>query len=129
RCDQGHGGQARSTGLPHAALRDAIRGPRSRVLRGSAPQTTDQVSEVESRQARVPNHRSCGSLKARSFWREAMTLRYPGGTETLKNPWQRHRQQWVEDREGSVWISRERHSALPPVLLRWKVVERRLGLR
>jgi transposase len=30
--DQGHGGPASPLGLPHAALRDAIRGPRSDVL-------------------------------------------------------------------------------------------------
>jgi hypothetical protein len=32
--DQGHGGQAGSLGLPHVALRDEIRGPRSSLLRG-----------------------------------------------------------------------------------------------
>src|ERR1700680_3088131 len=32
RCDEGDGGQARALGVSHAALRDAIRGPRSEVL-------------------------------------------------------------------------------------------------
>src|SRR5262245_9017450 len=65
--DQGYGGQVGPLGLPHAALRDAIRGPRSRVLRGPAPPATDQVPQVESRQAWVPSHRSSGSLKAVEF--------------------------------------------------------------
>ena len=65
RRDQGHGRQAGPFGLPHAALRDEIRGPRSGVLRGPTPPTTDQTPQVESRQAGIPNHPSSGSLKNR----------------------------------------------------------------
>src|SRR6266566_1583641 len=43
-CDQGHGGQTGSIGVPHAAPRDEIRGPRSEVLRDPTPQPTDQTA-------------------------------------------------------------------------------------
>jgi len=54
-------------GVPHAALRDALRGPRSGVLPGPTPTVTDQVSQLESHQLRIPNHPSSGSLKRREF--------------------------------------------------------------
>src|SRR5438270_13510987 len=65
--DQGHGGQAGPFDLPHAALRDEIRGPRSGLLRASTPAFTDQAAQMESRQAGIPNRRSPGRL-SRSFW-------------------------------------------------------------
>src|SRR5437016_11028376 len=66
--DQGHGGQAGPFDLPHAALRDEIRGPRSGLLRASTPAFTDQAAQMESRQAGIPNRRSPGRLSSRSFW-------------------------------------------------------------
>src|SRR5262249_48151402 len=65
--DQGHGRQAGPLGLPHTALRDEIRGSRSRVLRGSTPADPDYASQMEGRQAGIQSHRSSGSL-ATSFW-------------------------------------------------------------
>src|SRR5205085_1755345 len=67
--DQGHGGQAGPFDLPHAALRNEIRGPRSGLLRASTPAFTDQAAQMESRQAGIPNRRSPGRL-SRSFWGE-----------------------------------------------------------
>ena len=57
---QGHGCRARPSGLPHAALRDEIPGPGSRVLRSPVPQTAGELPEATSRPARIANHRSCG---------------------------------------------------------------------
>src|ERR1700730_15069469 len=51
RGNQGHGGQAGSIGLPHAALRHEVCRPRSGILRGPTPQPTDQISQMESCQA------------------------------------------------------------------------------
>src|SRR5439155_12251210 len=62
--NQGHGSQAGPTCLPHAALRNAIRGPWGGVLRSSTSQATNQLSQMESRQAGIQNHRSVGSVKA-----------------------------------------------------------------
>src|SRR5206468_9001157 len=45
--DQGHGRQAGPLGLPHAALRDEIRGPRSSLLRAS--RSEEHTSELQSR--------------------------------------------------------------------------------
>jgi len=68
--DQGHGSQARPLGVPHAALRDELRGPRSSLLRTSTPRLTDQASQGQSRKARIPNHPNTGGgLKSGSFWR------------------------------------------------------------
>jgi len=64
RSHQAHGRQARTFGLPHAPLRNEIRGPRSGVLRGATSPTTDQTPQVESRQAGTPDDPSSGSLKA-----------------------------------------------------------------
>src|SRR2546429_4375401 len=50
--DQGHGRQAGPLGLPHAALRDEIRGPRSSLLRASTPRVTDQAPQGQSRKDR-----------------------------------------------------------------------------
>src|SRR5262249_17213491 len=66
--DQGHGRQARPFGLPHAPLRDEIRGPRSAVLPSSTPPTTNQAPQVESQQAWIPRCRSSCCLTHRSFW-------------------------------------------------------------
>ena len=63
--DQGHGGQAGQIGLPHAALRDEIRRPRSGLLRASTPAITGQAAQVEGRQAGIPNRPSHGRLKRR----------------------------------------------------------------
>ena len=49
-------GFAVGLGLPHAALRNEIHGPRSGGLRGPTPATTDQTSQVESHQAWIPGH-------------------------------------------------------------------------
>src|SRR5437879_1192493 len=69
--DQGHGRQAGPLGLPHAALRDEIRGPRSSLLRASTPRVTDQAPQGQSRKARIPSHPNTGGgLTRRSFWRE-----------------------------------------------------------
>ena len=61
-CDQGHGRQAGALGLPHAALRDEIRGPRSRTLRGATPQATNQAAQVQSRQAGISPRRGPGGV-------------------------------------------------------------------
>src|SRR5204862_5528749 len=58
--DQGHGRQAGPLGLPHAALRDEIRGPRSSLLRASTPRVTDQAPQGQSRKARIPSHPNTG---------------------------------------------------------------------
>src|SRR6266480_3612416 len=69
--DQGHGRQAGPLGLPHAALRDEIRGPRSSLLRASTPRVTDQAPQGQSRKARIPSHPNTGGgLTRRSFWRD-----------------------------------------------------------
>jgi hypothetical protein len=65
--DQGHGGQAGPLGLPHVALRDEIRGPRSGVLRSATPTVTDQAAQVESSQAGIPNRPNPGCLKSTSL--------------------------------------------------------------
>jgi Transposase IS116/IS110/IS902 family len=67
RRDQGHGCQAGSLALPHAALRNEIRRPRSSVLRSSTPTVTDQAAQVESPQAGIPNRPSPGCLNSTSF--------------------------------------------------------------
>src|SRR6266700_7067569 len=70
--DQGHGRQAGPLGLPHAALRDEIRGPKSSLLRASTPRVTDQAPQGQSRKARIPSHpETGGGLTRRSFWRAA----------------------------------------------------------
>src|SRR5437879_9108550 len=69
--DQGHGRQAGPLGLPHAALRHEIRGPRSSRLRASTPRVTDQAPQGQSPKARIPSHPNTGGgLTSRSFWRE-----------------------------------------------------------
>src|SRR5205823_8460253 len=79
---QGHGGQAGPFDLPHAALRNEIRGPRSGLLRASTPAFTDQAAQMESRQAGIPNRRSPGRL-SRSFWgAQATALRWLYDPET-----------------------------------------------
>ena len=69
RGDQGHGRQAGPFGLPHAPLRNEIRGPRSGVLRGPTPPATDQHTS----RGKPPNWDSRSSkfqrLKSGSFWR------------------------------------------------------------
>src|ERR1700693_2649193 len=57
-------------GVPHAALRDEVRGPRSGVLRGPTQRPTDQTAQVESCQAGISSCPSSCSLnfKPRSFW-------------------------------------------------------------
>src|SRR5207302_6958212 len=68
--DQGHGRQAGPLGLPHAALRHEIRGPRSSRLRASTPRVTDQAPQGQSPKARIPSHPNTGGgLTSRSFWR------------------------------------------------------------
>src|SRR6266498_2007129 len=64
RGHQGHGRQVGTFGLPHAPLRNEIRGPRSGVLRGPTPSKTDQTPQVESLQAWIPDHPSSGGLEA-----------------------------------------------------------------
>src|SRR5207244_13582247 len=88
--DQSYGRQACPAGISHAALRDELRRPGGGVLRGPTPQTTDSVSEVESRPARIPNHRSSGGLNSirlwRSFWREFVNLQQvPSDDRTLES--------------------------------------------
>lgn len=61
-CDQGHGGQAGSFGLPYAALRAEVPGPRSGVPRSSTPCAADQLSQGQSRQPRIPTHSNSGGL-------------------------------------------------------------------
>src|ERR1700746_3697270 len=61
--NQGYGSQVGPLSLSHAALRHAVRGPRSGVLRGSTPQLADQLSQTESRPTRIPNHCASRSLK------------------------------------------------------------------
>src|SRR2546430_3166403 len=68
RGHQDHGGQAGPLGLPHAALRDEIRGPRSGVLRSPTSALTDQTPQVESRHPGIPTHPSSSGLKSASFW-------------------------------------------------------------
>src|SRR6266446_4084456 len=69
-CDQGHGGQAGPIGVPHAALRDEIRGPRSEVLRDPTPHPTGQTAQVESCQAGISSCPSSRSVTRESFWGE-----------------------------------------------------------
>jgi transposase len=65
---QGHGGQAGPPGLPHAALWDEIRGPRSGLLRASTSRVTDQAPQGQSRKARIPSHPNTGrGLTSGSF--------------------------------------------------------------
>src|SRR5260370_10095580 len=80
-CDQSHGGQAGPIGVPHAALRDEIRGPRSEILRDPTPHPTDQTAQVESCQARISSCPSSCSLKRGSFW--GAKSRCPDLLETL----------------------------------------------
>src|SRR5437870_9725892 len=84
--DQGHGRQAGPLGLPHAALRHEIRGPRSSRLRASTPRVTDQAPQGQSPKARIPSHPNTGGgLTSRSFWRgaPATALRWLYEPETL----------------------------------------------
>src|ERR1700741_1436208 len=76
RGNQGHGCEAGTFRLPHAPLRNEIRGPRSGVLRGPTPPTTDQTSQVQSRQAWIPSHPSSGGLNAevQEFLERIVTL-------------------------------------------------------
>src|SRR5215472_11397017 len=68
-CDQGHGGKAGPLGLPHAALWDEIRRPRSGLLRASTPRVTDQAPQVQRRHPRIPTDPDTrGSLTTSSFW-------------------------------------------------------------
>src|SRR5260370_3195334 len=68
---QGHGRQVGPLRLPHAALRDEIRGPRSSLLRPSTPRVKDQAPQVQSRKARIPSHPNTGGgLTSSSFWRD-----------------------------------------------------------
>ena len=67
--DQGHGSQARPLGVPHTPLRDEVRGPRRKLLRGPTSTHTNQTAQVESCQARISTRRpTCCSLKHGSFW-------------------------------------------------------------
>src|SRR6266446_6622962 len=79
--DQGHGGQAGPIGVPHAAPRDEIRGPRSEVLRDPTPQPTDQTAQVESCQAGISSCPSSRSVTRESFW--GAKSRCPDLLETL----------------------------------------------
>src|SRR6266478_10061393 len=79
--DQGHGGQAGPIGVPHAAPRDEIRGPRSEVLRDPTPQPTDQTAQVESCQAGISSPPSSRSVTRESFW--GAKSRFPDLLETL----------------------------------------------
>src|SRR5262252_5799740 len=73
-CDQGHGGQAGPLGLPHAALWDEIRRPRSGLLRASTPRLTDQAPQVQRRHPRIPTDSDTrGSLTISSFWGASAT--------------------------------------------------------
>src|SRR5437870_6429337 len=66
--DQGHGCQAGPLGLPHAALRHEIHGPRSRLLPTQTPRITGPAAQVESRQAGIQSHPNPGSgLRTKSF--------------------------------------------------------------
>src|SRR5712664_202366 len=76
-CDQGHGGQAGPIGVPHAALRDEIRGPRSEVLRDPTPHPTGQTAQVESCQAGISSCPSSRSVTRESFWGARRRLRFP----------------------------------------------------
>src|SRR6516164_2459309 len=63
--NQSHGSQAGLFGVPHVAPWDEIRGQRSRGLRVPTPPASNQLSQAESRHARIPGHRSSRSLSAK----------------------------------------------------------------
>src|SRR6266446_7022005 len=84
--DQGHGGQAGPIGVPHAAPRDEIRGPRSEVLRDPTPQPTDQTAQVESCQAGISSPPSSCSLRRGSFWGENAFSRVTTLGDSRGNP-------------------------------------------
>src|SRR5215471_4857282 len=65
--NQSHGSQAGPFGVPHVARWDEIRRQRSPALRAPTSPASDQLSQAESRQARIPGHRSSRSL-GESFW-------------------------------------------------------------
>ena len=68
RRDQGYGGQAGPIGVPHATLRDEVRGSRSEVLRGPKPQPAVETPKMEGRQARIPTRPSSScNLTHREF--------------------------------------------------------------
>src|SRR5271156_1550923 len=46
-CDHSHGGQAGAIGLPYALLRDEIRRPGSKIVRGPTPRETDRTTQME----------------------------------------------------------------------------------
>src|SRR6516165_670729 len=63
--NQSHGSQAGPFGVPHVAPWDEIRGQRSRGLRVPTPPASNQLSQAESRHARIPGHRTSRSLSAK----------------------------------------------------------------
>src|SRR5215469_4249127 len=65
--NQSHGSQAGPFGVPHVARWDEIPRQRSPALRAPTSPASDQLSQAESRQARIPGHRSSRSL-GESFW-------------------------------------------------------------
>src|SRR6266702_1239297 len=104
--DQGHGRQAGPLGLPHAALRDEIRGPRSSLLRASTPRVTDQAPQGQSRKARIPSHPNTGGgLTRRSFWRECLL---PAGPAAANN----QPEEPVEQLEPWAWMTAFHHRKL-----------------
>src|SRR5271155_1211128 len=46
-CNHSHGGQAGAIGLPYALLRDEIRRPGSKIVRGPTPRETDRTTQME----------------------------------------------------------------------------------
>src|SRR6516162_7888274 len=63
--NQSHGSQAGPFGVPHVAPWDEIRGQRSRGLRVPTSPASDQLTQAQSRHARIPGHRSSRSLSAK----------------------------------------------------------------
>jgi hypothetical protein len=76
-CHQGHGRQAGTSGLTHAALRNEIGRSRSRTLSGATPQTANQASQVQCRQARIPPRRGRGGVT--SDLRDGVSREMSGG--------------------------------------------------
>jgi hypothetical protein len=83
------GPHERRSNLPYAALRHEVGGPRSGILRGPTPQSTDQPSQMESCQAGISNCRSRCDLKRSEFLGSEKQI--PQITETTgKSKW------WME---------------------------------
>src|SRR5215469_6209173 len=90
--NQSHGSQAGPFGVPHVARWDEIRRQRSPALRVPTSPASDQLSQAESRHARIPGHRSSRSL-GESFWGARQTAPF-GAISTRQKLNADHRHEW-----------------------------------